>query len=161
MRREDQDVGVFFPPEMLILPSVWCGAVLNLMNSIRTLSVRIRITTFVMILAIAACDGGVFVDGLVRDQKGAVVPGALVVLEHEGGWSFRASTDAVGCFAAGGITAPGRYRYTLKVEAPGYKTMTGHVPTLRSNHIVVTLAAVGSSAPSAFEQGASAVCKAK
>src|SRR5438874_8618849 len=60
--------------------------------------------------------------GTVRDTTGAVLPGATVVLTHEGtGLSRSVVTDSTGEFA---VTALPAGSYRLTIELTGFKTQT-------------------------------------
>ncbi len=114
-----------------------------------------------LMLACVGCDGGVYADGSVRNQNGDPISGATVLLRRAGGWTFTGLTNADGCFWLGGVTAPGRYEYSLTVQAKGYRSATDHVRTIRENHLSVILAAVGSSSQSSIETHISPLCGGK
>ena len=107
------------------------------------------------LLALAGCDGGIYVRGIVRDANGQPVPGARVRLERgEGGRNFERTTEASGCFFLGGVVAPGSYDYDLRVEAPGFQPAAGKARTLEENRRIVTLEAEGSGQKSRIEKTA-------
>lgn len=97
-----------------------------------------------------ACDGGVWLSGVVVAPNGERVRGASIRMTTErSGWPFEAASAGDGCFHAGGVTAPGRYEYEATIEASGFKPAKFKVRTLHQNHVVVTLQPVGASAESA------------
>jgi len=67
-----------------------------------------------------ACDGGTFVDGVVRDAEGAAVPGAQVYMTHRSRVGPPLTTDAGGVYRTAIVHEPGRHVPTqLNVTAPG------------------------------------------
>jgi hypothetical protein len=94
----------------------------------------------ILLLSLAGCDGGIWVRGIVVTPEGAAIHGAHVtVSKQSNGRSFSDTSSSSGCFHAGGTTAPGKYDYTLHVEAPGWKPAEGFIRTLRNNYVVVKL----------------------
>jgi hypothetical protein len=90
--------------------------------------------------AALGCDGGVQLAGMVRSSEGTPISGATVRLERRGSSRhFENQTSAGGCFDSGGVVAPGNYRYTLRVVAPGYAPAEGEIPTLQQNFRLVIL----------------------
>src|SRR5712664_1185250 len=72
-------------------------------------------------LSFAQSSGSATLRGAVRDQRGAVVPGASVLLINERTKDERkATTNTEGGYAFSALT-PGTY--TIKVEARGFKTV--------------------------------------
>ena len=71
-------------------------------------------------LFLVACDGGIFVRGVVRDPAGNPMSGVRVFLERMDERRFEGKTDAAGCFHLGGTAAPGRYDFNFVVEADGF-----------------------------------------
>ena len=106
------------------------------------------------LLALAGCDGGIYVRGIVRDAKGQPVPGARVLLERGEARKFEKTAEASGCFYIGGVVAPGDYEYNLHVEVPGYRPAVGTARTLEENRVVVTLEPEGSARESRIEKTA-------
>ena len=104
------------------------------------------------IVVLLLMTGGVFaqirigtIGGRITDQNGAVVAGAGVRLSASiNGESLSVVTDATGGFIFNNVTFN---RYTLKVEAPGFNTLTRTV-TVNSNlplELAISLSVVGTS----------------
>ncbi len=95
------------------------------------------------------CDGSIYARGIVLTPEAVPIAGATIVLASPKGWTFRAKSNAAGCFNVGGITAPGRYRYSLVAVAPARKPATAAIRTRRQNAITITLAEEGGRGESA------------
>jgi hypothetical protein len=71
------------------------------------------------------------IGGFVKDNSGAVVPGAQVlILNEETGLSYQATADAQGHYTVPNLTAG---NYTLSVEVKGFKKFTSNHNTLPAN----------------------------
>jgi hypothetical protein len=88
-----------------------------------------------------ACDGFVRARGVVQTPEAIPIPDAVVVLASPKGFTFTGKTNATGCFDVFGVTAPGRYRYSLIAVAPNRKPLATAVRTgMRGAFVMVTLA---------------------
>lgn len=103
---------------------------------------------FTVALLLGGCDGFLHVRGAVQDNAGNAIATARIVLEHGDGRKFIEKTDARGCFSAGGTIAPGRYNYTLRAEAIGYKPVTAEIHATEGYNVVIILSPNGVSASS-------------
>lgn len=90
--------------------------------------------------------------GTVVDQAGKPVAGAFVYFDASARKTypslFETHTSDTGAFTLVATVAPGRYDITLVVNAAGYRSATLPLRTIKTNVVVVTLAAVESGAPS-------------
>jgi ribosomal protein S6E (S10) len=102
--------------------------------------VLLRSALFATLPMVVGCDGQILARGIVQAAGAIPVRGADLVLASPKGWTFSGSSDDAGCFMLGGVTAPGRYRYSLVANAPGFKPAVVSVRTLQDNVVVVTLA---------------------
>ena len=84
--------------------------------------------------------------GIVRDPSGRAVPHAHVSVPEV---RRDQTTGESGCFDVSGITAPGRRDSEVTISAPGYKSTTAKVRTLKDNILAVTLQPEGSTGESA------------
>ena len=108
----------------------------------------IRLSILVLLLMTAGAFAQIrigTIGGRITDQNGAVVAGAGVRLSASiNGESLAVVTDATGGFVFNNVTFN---RYTLKVEAPGFNTLTRTV-TVNSNlplELAISLNVVGTS----------------
>lgn len=85
------------------------------------------------------------------DANGVPVTDAQIRLDRGAdrrAFSDRATAD--GCFSVGHVVAPGRYKYNLRVLAPGFAPAQGQVETIEDNYATVVLHRVGASAQSSI-----------
>ena len=93
------------------------------MNSYSVVNTRSFVLFVLMMLMVAcsaclAADGG-SVSGTVSDPSGAVIPGAVVLLQATDGSQRSSTAGEDGSYSFTGV-APGRYR--IEIDAPGFKT---------------------------------------
>ena len=93
-----------------------------------------------VVLALTACDGGIYARGIVQTQDANPIVAATVVLARPKVGPVFGTTDRVGCFHISRTVAPGRYFYSLVATAPGYKPLVVDVRTLHRNYVEITLA---------------------
>jgi hypothetical protein len=92
-------------------------------------------------IALAGCDGGVHLSARVVDSEGRPIAGALAALQKDSSPpEFEGTSEKSGCLSVGGLTAPGKYNFTLMVHAPGYKELNLQVPTIERNALRLVLA---------------------
>jgi hypothetical protein len=109
---------------------------------------------------VAGCDGGVFATGRVVDVRHQPISGARVVLSRgEHSREFKTTTDENGCFGLGGTVAPGRYKYTLLINADGYKFALRDVPTLETARVEVILARQSAAGESQIVVARASTCR--
>ena len=113
-------------------------------------AVRVRGLVLVLALAALSCDGGVSLRGRVMDGAGAPIEGAMVRVSRQGYYG-EARTAESGCLEIFGVVAPGRYSFSVVVEAPGRKALTTEIETLDSYHCEFVLVPETSEARSASE----------
>jgi hypothetical protein len=109
------------------------------------------VTVVLATLLLAGCDGLVRIRGRVVDATGIPVPEAQIQLERGADWrAFSDRVTADGCFKVGQVVAPGRYKYNVRVIAPGFAPVRGQVETLGNNYAAVVLHRVGDRAQSSI-----------
>src|ERR1700692_1033627 len=99
---------------------------------------RLVSSLFCAVAILVLCSAGAFaqsdkstIGGFVKDNSGAVVPGAQVlILNEETGLSYQATADAQGHYTVPNLTAG---NYTLSVEVKGFKKFTSNHNTLPAN----------------------------
>jgi hypothetical protein len=91
-------------------------------------------------LFLAGCDGFVRVRGRVVDATGTPMSSAQVRLDAGPDQrAFAESVRADGCFVLSRVVAPGRYKYTFRVTAPGFAPAEATLATLDDNYALVML----------------------
>lgn len=99
------------------------------------------------LLAAAACGGcsSIFTRGLVDDGHGNPVGGAVVRAYDETGRTLLSidRTDSHGCFLVRGRAPTGQKRFTLDIEAPGFRT--AHLDFALSDDLLIAALAPSSS----------------
>jgi hypothetical protein len=81
----------------------------------------------------------VYVRGIVQTPDARPISGARIVLASPKGRAFYAKTDTAGCFHLGGVTAPGRYRYSFVATAESHESVAVDVRTLHDSYVLATL----------------------
>lgn len=100
------------------------------------------ILTIVVVASIAAagCDGAIRVRGRVVDAAGAPISSARIHLAPaRDGRRFDGSVTPEGCFTIRRVVAPGRYNYTVRITAPGFKPVQDLLPTNEDNRAIIVL----------------------
>lgn len=114
---------------------------------------RVILTIVVVASAIAAagCDGAIRVRGRVVDAAGAPISTARIHLEPaRHGRQFDDSVTPEGCFTVRHVVAPGRYNYTVRITAPGFKPVQDVLPTNEDNRAIIVLQPMTESSQSSF-----------
>ena len=107
----------------------------------RNPTLRAKLGVLLGVIALAGCDGGVHLSARVVDSEGRPIAGARAALQKDSSPpEFEATSERSGCLSIGGLTAPGKYNFTVTVHAPGYKGLTYQVPTIQRNALRLVLA---------------------
>ena len=102
-------------------------------------------------IAAAGCDGAIRVRGRVVDAAGEPVSTARIYLSPaRDGRRFDDSVTHEGCFTIRRVVAPGRYNYTVRITAPGFKPVQDLLPTNEDNRAIIVLQPMTESSQSSF-----------
>ena len=111
------------------------------------------ILTIVVVASIAAagCDGAIRVRGRVVDAAGEPVSTARIHLSPpRDGRQFEDSVTPEGCFSIRRVVAPGRYNYTVRITAQGFKPVQDVLPTNEDTRAIVVLQPMNELTQSSF-----------
>jgi Carboxypeptidase regulatory-like domain len=117
----------------------------------RTDRVVLIIVIVASAIAAAGCDGAIRVRGRVVDAAGGPISTARIHLAPvRDGRQFDDVVTSDGCFTLQRVVAPGRYNYTVRITAPGFKPVQDVLPTNEHNRAIVVLQPMSGLSQSSF-----------